>query len=167
MGTCNFSTSPDGFIYAIDNDDEFIYNDTIENLKAELNGCPYFYETDAHNIGRLEKDISFLNEEITICYNLFVSSGYYSGLQLDYNAVIIYDNSEYNITDIDALISDLREYSGVNNGLITIHRKKLEMFLNDYITMLYNITITAYKSYSNTLSVAGRFSDGTCIYNEV
>ena len=179
MGTSNFRYNTDN-IFAVDDNCEFIYDDTKQNLISEFefldranNHLNFFEKSEFDNnrnfggfiYGSLYFDLYFLNLDIRINYELILRGGYYSGFNLDYEFNIEYNGSNYE--DIDGLISDFMKYDDLNNGLKTIHKDNFKRLLESNTNRLKSNIETVYKMYSDEYICEGHFSDGTALYKAV
>ena len=120
MGTSNFHSNRTSCIYAVDADDEFIYSDTIDNIRYSLqaidkdksNDWSFIYDKEirlnedlrsfpASSIGWLQTHFSYAGVNIEIMFIPKGVSGYYSGFNLDFELQFCDDySSEHYVYDI-------------------------------------------------------------------
>ncbi len=179
MGTCNFSYNTD-VIYSVNNDeDDFIYDDTKQNLISEFSNNKNFEFVELNKydnnrnfggviIGEFYISFNYLNIDFTLCYEIILRGGYYSGFNLDYNFKIDFGCELYD--DINDIISDLENYyieDFITKGLFSIHKTRLINKLEKKQSELKKQIEDIFSIYSDTYIIEGRFSDGTCVYKEI
>ncbi len=174
MGTCNFNSNS-SIIYTIDNsENEFIFEDIMSNIQYEFiaidkdkNNILEFIKTD-NDIGEIYIDFNFMGLNFNIIYKLLLKSGYYSGMNLDYEVSYNYDYNS-NFDKFEDIINDIIDYNEVDYiGLFIANKSKLEKKFNYFNKILLDKINEIFSIHcDNKLSVSGRFSDGTCLYNEV
>lgn len=172
MSTPNFSY--ENVLFATDVDDEFILDDTIDNVFYELENifgdkinkadfesqfsCRSYYRKvfavidlpriDLVNDGQIDSEL-----------RLTVTGGYYVGANFDYELYI--DSTEYDDDDNADCIADtlksIDEYEFTDDA-----NKKLEALYDDARAKVEN----AYKSYLTPLNCVGIFSNGEAIYEK-
>mgnify|MGYP001581141914 CR=1 FL=1 len=115
MSTPNFHNVNASKIYAVeidDPEDQYQYKDLLENLKYELDGIGPSKEATynalrsypATAICELYKNKQYKNFEVTAAITPVIRSGYYSGVNLDYE--LTEDVSAYDLTPREQELAD-------------------------------------------------------------
>ena len=120
MGTCNFNNSQASRIFAVgedNNEDEFIWDDTRDNVSWELleidkdKAIDWEFVTGdkldieelrsfpATSIGQLYSDISYGGMDFSITIIPKTVSGYYAGFNLDFDIMVTNDQGYGEITN--------------------------------------------------------------------
>ena len=179
MATSNFKSSAD-HIYAVMNDDEFVYEETRDNLQYEFDRTDRdksnvfaFVKTHEYEaigegilIGQLYASFDYLGFEFTMVFNIIMRSGYYSGFNLDYEFSCGYDGD--NCDTIEEMVDDFEDYAIEDmKGLYAIHGKRLRVKLEAFHDEIEAEVIRVFEMYSDTLIVVARFSNGETFYKKV
>ncbi len=177
--TSNFNNQNASKIYAAGADD-FIYEDTRDNINYELNKTDWLYFADdginiesnrsypATSIGALTKEILYYGVELGVEIIPKTVSGYYEGFNLDYDLKYTIDGEEYS-NDLDYLGDDLQEFSrfvGYNQGLIKANLVHIKDKFISLIEEGTKITEHAFSLYTCAYDEVARFSNGECIYEK-
>ena len=183
MATSNFYNKNATNIFAIDEFNfEWEYDDLIDNLLHELGSTEnmrkktldiLWYEDvkwdndrnySGKELGYLEmsKWYGYTDNEIEVKVRVkpIVRSGYYGGVNLDYD-ICIYVNSEG--YDIDELI-DFGYYFELNRKNF---KKWVSNWIDNSLEKLRNETERIFKLNSVPLKIRGRFSNGETIYEKI
>ena len=152
MATSNFHNVNASKIYAADLQDEFDYDDLIDNVKCGLKETGYFNlltkqdpnelrSYPSRGIGSLDSYVEDDNGNgIYVQVTAVVRSGYYSGVNLDWHTTF----EEYGET-IEHLLPEAEK---VANALV----EQMEYVFGEFTT---------------PLGVVARFSNGETIYSEL
>ena len=175
MGTSNFHY--ENVLYTIDAEDEFEYEDTISNITSEFNKDKEFYESDsisleselrsfpARSIGSFDLDFEYLEQQIKVTIVPLARSGYYAGVNFDYELNIECEYCSYD--DISYAVNDLLENGCVHKGLLTAHRSSLENHINTWIEETAKKITDVYAKFTEHLEVTAQFSNGETFYKKV
>ena len=157
--------------------DEFLFDDSIDNLKYGIKerfendtkfdyiGSVDTYIRDATPITRIDKDFSFLNSTISIQLIVIALNGYYEGANFDYELNIDVDGVDFDLDSIcvDELF-DILYHSSDNMGLAKIHAPNLVTKIETETELLINEVEKVLEMYSSPLVVSARFSNGETFY---
>ncbi len=176
MATGNFHYEEVLYTITGCDDDEFIWEDTRNNIADELSSNKDFYINDkieidselssfpATSIGEFSDSIYYLSEELDVQVILMTRSGYYEGFNLDYEIRFSWDGIIYD--SIDDMYGSLSEYADYK-GLFVAHQKslynKIEAKLNEFTSKIEQ----AYKLFSDETKVVAQFSNGETMYEKV
>lgn len=191
MSTPNFCNYEASKYYAIgsDIDDEFIYNDTKDNvlyeLKSFVKNTEYnLYEYDENKmyhqlfnqsyggtyITSIEQQKYIGDIDILLTVHIVLSGGYYQGATLDYITDIQINDCEYgNLNDFEKHFNykDL-EGSEMPIGMQKIQSKNVLKFVNSALPVLHEQIEKIFEMYcEHKLIRTAVFSNGEAIYNEV
>lgn len=193
MSTPNFCRYEASKYYAIGitdetENDEFIYDDTKDNVFYELKTLPKetsyrFYEYDERNmyqlfnrsyggsyIGSIELSKYICDIEITVIIHAVLSGGYYQGATLDYISEIQIDRNDYN--DFENFqkyfdYKDLEYYSELPVGMLKIQSKNIEKFVRFAYAELTGQIEKVYEKFCDVKLVkTAQFSNGEAIYEK-
>ena len=177
MATSNFHNVNATHIFACSLENEWDYEDLVDNLKSELsNDSDYVdYGKTDHNecrsfpsrtLGSIRKYHQYKDFYVEVCVTPVIRSGYYEGVNLDWNVDYSingdaqYDNNDFYIEDI-AWYGKLPKSTATKYARLA--EKKAEKLKNDIVEKLESI----YSDYSMKLGVTARFSNGETIYHKV
>ena len=171
MGTSNFYNKNASRIFACEIEEEWKYEDLIDNLIWELETIKDFqseiedkWETNGLRsfpgriLGGFKRWFICNEYEYGVEIDAIVRSGYYSGVNLDYDIGITEDGYDFdpeNSYDIE----DLNEKHGSTNDVL----ERITKLKTDMIEEIEKV----FKENSTPLIVAARFSNGETIYEEV
>lgn len=155
MGTSNFYNKNASNVFACEIENDFDYNDLKENLDSILEENDYFSDesyNDNRNFRGLfigKKTFTFSNKtkEVSAIIKPIIRSGYYQGVNLDYEFEII-DEYGYELNDYE-------------KGTKTIFQKA-QKALHKEIKNLEKI----FSEIGTPLNVVARFSNGETIYQK-
>ena len=153
MATSNFHNVNATHIFAVQLEDEWAYDDLLENLESEFSKHSDYYDygkSDPYelrsfpskSLGSFSNSVTIGDEEVEIYVTPVIRSGYYEGVNLDWH-VRLYVNGY----DDDTYADDA--------NVLRIS--------NEYIEFIEEI----YSQYSEPLGVTARFSNGETIYHKV
>jgi hypothetical protein len=177
MATSNFHNVNATHIFACSLENEWDYEDLVDNLKSELsNDSDYVdYGKTDHNecrsfpsrtLGSIRKYHQYKDFYVEVCVTPVIRSGYYEGVNLDWNVDYSingdaqYDNNDFYIEDI-AWYGKLPKSTATKYAKLA--EKKAEKLRNEIVEKLESI----YSDYSMKLGVTARFSNGETIYHKV
>lgn len=180
MGTQNFSRMFFKNVYAVDDtyedddgnteSDEYVVNDTIDNIKAELSSkigkIKNFTVYDAERYGNDRNYPSkvFGTVEHSIDgygVELHCVSGYYGGANFDIK--LYYNGDTYNT--IDGLLDAIDRYEEYYGSGKSMSKTKSDI-IEKRMMRLINLVESVYRDCTDKLTVAGVFSDGTALYQK-
>ena len=189
MSTPNFCNYEASKYYAIGSDasDEFIYDDTKENLYCELKSLVKDTEYGLYNydknkmyhqlfnrsyggtyITSLEHEKYIGDIPITIIVHVVLSGAYYQGATLDYISEIQIDGCDYgNFADFEKHFSykDLEDFSEMPIGMQKIQSKNVQKFVSSALPELHKQIEKIFEMYcEHTLACTAVFSNGEAIY---
>jgi len=175
MATSNFHNVNASAIFAVPLENDFDYEDLVDNLKSELsNDSDYvdFGKTDpnelrsfpSRTLGSIRKYHQYKDFYVEVCVTPVIRSGYYSGVNLDWNVDYAINGDIYDIDELEngigyntALpISKIKVYS-------SLAEKKAEKLKNDIVEKLEAL----YNNYSDRYGVTAVFSNGETIYHKL
>ena len=187
MGTCNFSQEESDRIYAIDIEDEFIYDDIRESVGIEIENSlnknkqlrgsfkaddDYFdtgYPVSRNFPSRLIGVIDF-NEywasfdcEVDIRINVIITSGYYSGANLDYVTEITLNGTDISF-DLDTELLDPVEFGYFDTKVSDRQIEWVQNWINSNRGRAISKVQKVFADYSTPLITAARFSNGAALY---
>ena len=153
MATSNFHNVNATHIFAVQLEDEWAYDDLVENLESEFSKHSDYYDYGksdpnelrsfpSKSLGSFSKSITIEDDEVEIYITPVIRSGYYEGVNLDWH-IRLYVNGY----DDDTYSDDAR----------------VSVIANDYIECIEDI----FEQYSQPLGVTARFSNGETIYHAI
>ena len=153
MATSNFHNVNATHIFAVQLEDEWAYDDLVDNLESELSKHSDYYDYGksdpnelrsfpSKSLGSFSNSVTIGDEEVEIYITPVIRSGYYEGVNLDWH-IRLYVNGY----DDDTYADDA--------NVLRIS--------NEYIDFIETI----YSQYSEPLGVTARFSNGETIYHKV
>ena len=194
MGTSNFHSNRTSCIFAIeDSQDEFIYEDTIDNIRYSLkaidenksNDWEFIYDKEirlnenlhsfpASSIGWFQTHFSYAGVNIKIMFVPKSVSGYYSGFNLDFEMQFCDDySSEHYVYDagdeqgmVETILNEHLYQNPQLSGIIKIHGKDILSKLQEKIQEGQNLLENVFKMYSDEYKIAAQFSNGETIYTK-
>lgn len=166
MGTRNFYNKNASKIFAVNIEEDFDYQDLQENLQFDLEkfGFNSIDESDNERnfcgkyIAKKRLEFENQNQIVYLEIQAVIRSGYYSGVNLDYDFKIVGDciNNYYNDFQIDEK-SDLNYQ--VARGFKTLFNKAKQALAKE-VKVLEKV----FAENSEALTVGARFSNGETIY---
>jgi hypothetical protein len=166
MGTSNFYNKNSSKIYACEIEEDFNYQDLVKNLKFELQAQGFDPTNEFDNERNFSgqyiatKKIQFtnVNQLIYLTIKAVVRSGYYNGVNLDYDFEIVGEAVNSYNNDFEINQKDDLDYQ-VARGFKTLF-KKAKKTLEKKILKIEKI----FGQNSQALKVGARFSNGETIY---
>jgi len=175
MATSNFHNVNASAIFAVPLENEYDYEDLVCNLESELGNNPDYVDygkTDknelrsfpSRTLGSIRKYHQYKDFYVEVCVTPVIRSGYYSGVNLDWNVDYAINGDIYDIDELEngigyntALpISKIKVYS-------SLAEKKAEKLKNEIVEQLESI----YNNYSDRYGVTAVFSNGETIYHKL
>ena len=175
MATSNFHNVNASAIFAVRLEDEWAYDDLVENLTSELSNNPDYVDygkTDKHELrsfpsrtlGSIRKYHQYKDFYVEVCVTPVIRSGYYEGVNLDWNVDYAINGDVYDIDELEngigyntALpISKIKVYSN-------LAEKKAEKIKNKIVEKVESI----FSDYSEKYGVTAVFSNGETIYHKL
>ena len=175
MATSNFHNVNASAIFAVPLEHEFDYEDLVCNLESELSNNPDYVDygkTDknelrsfpSRTLGSIRKYHQYKDFYVEVCVTPVIRSGYYSGVNLDWNVDYAINGDIYDIDELEngigyntALpISKIKVYS-------SLAEKKAEKLKNEIVEKVESI----FSDYSDRYGVTAVFSNGETIYHKL
>ena len=175
MATSNFHNVNASAIFAVQLEDEWAYDDLVENLKSQLNNDPNYVDYGksdpnelrsfpSRSLGSIRKYHEYKDFYVEVCVTPVIRSGYYDGVNLDWNVDYSINGDSYDIDELEngigyntALpISKIKAYS-------LLAEKKAEKLKNEIVDELESL----YNDYSDRYGVTAVFSNGETIYHKL
>ena len=175
MATSNFHNVNASAIFAVPLENEYDYEDLICNLESELSNNPDYVDygkTDknelrsfpSRTLGSIRKYHQYKDFYVEVCVTPVIRSGYYSGVNLDWNVDYTINGDIYDIDELEngigyntALpISKIKVYS-------SLAEKKAEKIKNEIVEELEAL----YNNYSDRYGVTAVFSNGETLYHKL
>lgn len=153
MATSNFHNVNASHIFAVELQDEYDYQDLVDNLESEFNtNLDYsdYGKSDPNelrsfpskSLGSFNNSIEIGEDEVEIYVTPVVRSGYYEGVNLDWH---------------------VRYYvNGYEDDTYETHTR-VQTLVGVYVNFIENV----YEQYSQPLGVTARFSNGETIYHPI
>jgi hypothetical protein len=175
MATSNFHNVNASAIFAVQLEDEWAYDDLVENLKSQLNNDPNYVDYGksdpnelrsfpSRSLGSIRKYHEYKDFYVEVCVTPVIRSGYYDGVNLDWNVDYSINGDSYDIDELEngigyntALpISKIKAYS-------LLAEKKAEKLKNEIVEKVESI----FSDYSDRYGVTAVFSNGETIYHKL
>jgi hypothetical protein len=175
MATSNFHNVNASAIFAVPLEHEFDYEDLVCNLESELSNNPDYVDygkTDknelrsfpSRTLGSIRKYHQYKDFYVEVCVTPVIRSGYYSGVNLDWNVDYAINGDVYDMDELEngigyntALpISKIKAYS-------LLAEKKAEKLKNEIVEKVESI----FSDYSDRYGVTAVFSNGETIYHKL
>jgi hypothetical protein len=175
MATSNFHNVNASAIFAVQLEDEWSYEDLVENLKSELNNDSDYVDYGksdpnelrsfpSRSLGSIRKYHQYKDFYVEVCVTPVIRSGYYDGVNLDWNVDYSINGDSYDIDELEngigyntALpISKIKAYS-------LLAEKKAEKLKNEIVEKVESI----FSDYSDRYGVTAVFSNGETIYHKL
>jgi hypothetical protein len=175
MATSNFHNVNASAIFAVQLEDEWAYDDLVENLKSQLNNDPNYVDYGksdpnelrsfpSRSLGSIRKYHEYKDFYVEVCVTPVIRSGYYDGVNLDWNVDYSINGDSYDIDELEngigyntALpISKIKSYS-------LLAEKKAEKLKNEIVEKVESI----FSDYSDRYGVTAVFSNGETIYHKL
>lgn len=153
MATSNFHNVNASHIFAVELQDEYDYQDLVDNLESEFStNIDYsdYSKSDPNelrsfpskSLGSFNNSIEIGEEEVEIYVTPVIRSGYYEGCNLDWH---------------------VRYYvNGYEDDTYESH-PRVQTLVEVYTNFIENV----YEQYSQPLGVTARFSNGETIYHPI
>ena len=153
MATSNFHNVNASHIFAVELQDEYDYQDLVDNLESEFStNIDYsdYSKSDPNelrsfpskSLGSFNNSIEIGEDEVEIYVTPVIRSGYYEGCNLDWHVRYYVNGSEDDTYESHPRVQTLVEV---------------------YTNFIENV----YEQYSQPLGVTARFSNGETIYHAI
>lgn len=153
MATSNFHNVNASHIFAVELQDEYDYQDLVDNLESEFNtNLDYsdYSKSDPNelrsfpskSLGSFSNSIEIGEDEVEVYVTPVIRSGYYEGVNLDWHVRYYVNGSED------------ETYESHPN---------IQTLVGVYVNFIENV----YEQYSQPLGVTARFSNGETIYHPI
>ena len=177
MATSNFHNVNASAIFAVQLEDEWAYDDLVDNLKSELNNDTDYVDygkTDPHELrsfpsrtlGSIRKYVQYKDFYVEVCVTPVIRSGYYDGVNLDWNADYLI-NGDASYDSPEFYIDDIAHYGSMSKSKATkyakLAEKKAEKVKNQIVEKVESI----FSDYSEKYGVTAVFSNGETIYHKL
>jgi len=175
MATSNFHNVNASHIFACSTENEWDFEDLIENLSYEFRNHAAWYggnKSDPNELrsypsrvlGSLTKDFSYKDFSLEVWVSPLVRSGYYDGVNLDWNAHYFINGCECDLDDIERMLEYDTDLSNSQRKAYTLlAEKKAEKLRDEFV----EVTEKIFTDYSMKLGVTAQFSNGETIYHKV
>jgi hypothetical protein len=172
MATQNFHNVNANNIFAVEIQDEWDYDDLIENLKHEVD---YLDDTrkDEHElrsfpsrvIGCNYTEKLYTHFRVELELTVVVRSGYYSGVNLDWTPTFNIDGEEFE--DLDDITEHLTYYYDFTEKQAARYTEWLKTWHERELESLVERTEQSFRYYTTPLGITAVFSNGEAMYHEV
>ena len=177
MATSNFHNVNASAIFAVRLEDEWAYDDLVENLTSELNNDANYVDygkTDKHELrsfpsrtlGSIRKYHQYKDFYVEVCVTPVIRSGYYEGVNLDWNVDYLI-NGECSYDEPNFEVADVEWYGKISKSkaiqYAKLADKKAEKIKNEIVEQLESL----YNDYSEKYGVTAVFSNGETIYHKL
>jgi hypothetical protein len=175
MATSNFHNVNASNIFACSLENEFDYDDLRDNLSYAFKNNPDWYDGNKSDpyelrsfpsrvLGSLTKDFSYKDFSLEVWVSPVIRSGYYDGVNLDWNAHYFIDGDEIEIDNIEDELEYLNNFTPSKiKRYVPLILKKAEKLRNE----LVSVTEGIFSNYSDKLGVTARFTNGETMYHLV
>jgi hypothetical protein len=153
MATSNFHNVNASHIFAVELQDEYDYQDLVDNLESEF-GTNMDYSDygksdpnelrsfPSKSLGSFSNSVEIGDDEVEVYVTPVIRSGYYEGCNLDWH---------------------VRYYvNGYEDDTYETHNR-IQTLVEVYTNFIENV----YEQYSQPLGVTARFSNGETIYHPI
>ena len=177
MATSNFHNVNASAIFAVPLEHEFDYEDLICNLESELSNNPDYVDygkTDknelrsfpSRTLGSIRKYHQYKDFYVEVCVTPVIRSGYYSGVNLDWNVdYLINGDASYDTPDF--YIDDIAHYGSLPKSKATKYAKLAETKAEKIKNQIVEELEALYNNYSDRYGVTAVFSNGETIYHKL
>ena len=177
MATSNFHNVNASAIFAVPLEHEFDYEDLVCNLESELSNNPDYVDygkTDknelrsfpSRTLGSIRKYHQYKDFYVEVCVTPVIRSGYYSGVNLDWNVdYLINGDASYDTPDF--YIDDIAHYGSLPKSKATKYAKLAETKAEKIKNQIVEELEALYNNYSDRYGVTAVFSNGETIYHKL
>lgn len=180
MGASNFArlnSASKIFAVLMDATEMFEIHDFRDNIQDSFNEIGFDNEDkddddrnyNSHTFASKSLSSSFGDADIEIKVDVYTTSGYYEGANLDYD-FSLYQYGQWNRieSDLDEEIKYCFDNSDMNKGMQTIQARNAHKWAEKLISELSTQIENIFEQYAeHELIRVGGFSDGTSVYEEV
>lgn len=158
---------------------EDLKNNILHDIKAigGYESSMSFNDRNYHRtaLGELSKSKVYADVEVEVKITAIVQGAYYEGATLDYLIQVCIEGDDWDystgsyydndMSDILDEIGEIQDYRGLNRGMVSIIRPKVESFLETTIDTLSEQMDNLLEQYSeHKLNKVGQFSNGEAVY---
>lgn len=166
--------------------DDFEYDDLKSNILHDIKAIGgydsnmSFNDRNYHRValGELSKSKVYADVEVEVKITAIIQGAYYEGATLDYLIQVCIEGDDWDysmgsyydndMTDILDEIGERQSYIGLNEGMVSIIRPKVESFLETTIDTLSEQMDNLLEKYNeHKLNKVGQFSNGEAVYETV
>lgn len=175
MGTGNFYNKNASRIFAFETEEEFDYEDNVDNIRYALKEKGFDEEDGYENglrsfSGRYiaSKTVSkdYHGMEVSATIKAICRSGYYSGANVDWELEYQYESQNTDEVNADYIAEELERYYDVKRGMALIQGKNAAKWLEKAGQALVDELEAVLEAYTTPLVVTARFSNGETWYGE-
>lgn len=175
MATSNFHNVNASHIFACSTENEWDYEDLKDNLSYEFKNHADWYDGNKSDpnelrsfpsrvLGSLTKSFSYNDFSLEVWVSPLIRSGYYDGVNLDWNAHYFINGNEYEIDDLETGIEYETSFTAYKRkAYALLAEKKAEKLRDELVEVTENI----FNQYSEKYGVTARFSNGETMYHKV
>ncbi len=185
MSTANFHNKNAGRIYACETEDEFDSEDLIGNIRSALRSAAEYprqkaiadfgevtdsWESDGLRsypgriIACVESETkSYQDFDVSLSAEIIVRSGYYTGVNLDYDLCFHVDGEEVEKDSLEEACANSALPGTRRAYLLALAQKWLDRTLESFTKSIEGI----FSEYSTPLRVVATFSNGEALYEKV
>lgn len=177
MGTGNFYNKNANKIFACELRDEFDYDCLIDNIRSrfreeEKKGVLTYYKEDHYEkdsdrsyCGKVIASIRMCDKhykltDVSIEVDIIVRSGYYEGVNLDWEAVVVLDNDKINHDE------EVEVYGYGSDKEDAYYTTLIKRYAEKALAKAIALVETVFEESSTPLKVKARFSNGETWYEE-
>jgi hypothetical protein len=172
MATSNFHNVNANKIFACKLEDEWDYNHFISNIKSELKNSKYYFTENGNDdselrsypssvIGTIISSKQYKDFEAEIKLTVIVRSGYYEGINLDWQIGYSVGAGETDEIDFAQDLEYVADYSPEKAKQFAGYAEKWAEVETEVIV---NFIEEVFENYSTPVRVVARFSNGETIY---
>jgi hypothetical protein len=155
MSTNNFYYKNSKFVYAVEIENEFDYDDLIINIQHDKrlrkgNNADYWEKNGLRSYdGKVIKTIEKTKNNWHLTFEIIVRNGYYAGVNIDWDVKILFDG-----------------YDRDKAGEYDLGDKTIPRYINDIINKQIDKIEAILKDYTMPLSHVATFSNGEAVYEK-
>lgn len=176
MGTGNFYNKNASRIFAFETEEEFDYEDNVDNIRYALKEKGFDEEDSYENNGLrsfcgryiASKTVSkdYHGMEVMVTIKAVCRGGYYSGANVDWELEYQYESQKDEEVNADYIAEELERYYDAKRGMALIQGKNAAKWLEKAGQALVDELEAVLEAYTTPLVVTARFSNGETWYGE-
>lgn len=163
--------------------EDFEYEDLKDNILHDIKAIGGYESSMSFNdrnyhraaLGELSKSKVYADVEVEVKITAIIQGAYYEGATLDYLIQVSIEGDDWDystgsyydndMSDILDEVGEIQDYRGLNSGMVSIIRPKVESFLETTIDTLSEQMDNLLEKYSeHKLNKVGQFSNGGAVY---